>query len=172
MMEDPKTQEAPAEQPAADPAAELSARLEAAEGKAKEAEQKYLYLYAEFENYKKRIIKERSDLVKFGWEGVARELLDVADNLDRALHHAPAGIDANWLQGIQMVAQQFHNALEKQGVSPVHTKEFDPNLHEAVGQEDSEQPAGTILKEHSRGYLLHGRLLRPARVVVSAGRNA
>jgi molecular chaperone GrpE len=69
-----------------------------------------------------------------------------------------------------MVLSQFQNTLNKQGVLPISiAAQFDPNLHEAVGQEASDQPAGTIVKEHVRGYTLHGRLLRPAQVIVSTG---
>jgi len=167
---DPHGAEAPASEAGApqaqtNPIAELEAQL-------KEEKNKYLYLYADFDNFKKRAVKERSELIKFGWESVARELLGVLDNLDLALAHVPPGADKNWVDGLRMVAQQFQATLEKQGVTPVRAQGFDPNLHEAVGQENSDQPAGTIIKEHSRGYLLHGRLLRPARVVVSSGNNA
>ena len=140
------------------------------EDQLKEKENKYLYLYADFENYKKRTIKERSDLIKFGWEPVARDLLQVVDNLERAIAHMPEGTDANFGAGIKMVLTQFQNVLNKQGVLPVSiATQFDPNLHEAVGQEPSDQPPGSILKEHVRGYTLHGRLLRPAQVIVSGG---
>ncbi len=149
-----------------------AARIAELETQLKEEKNKYLYLYAEFDNAKKRAVKERSELIKFGWEGVARELLGVLDNLDLALAHVPAGTDANWLSGIRMVAQQYQATLERQGVTPIRSETFDPNLHEAVGQEASDKPAGAIVKEHSRGFLLHGRLLRPARVVVSSGHSA
>jgi molecular chaperone GrpE len=141
------------------------------ETRAKEAEQKYVYLYAEFENYKKRMQKERSDLVKFGWEGVARELLSVLDNLERALAFMPENADKNMVEGIRMVSNQFGGALQKGGVERVKAKDaaFDPAVHEAVGSEPSDKPQGTILQEHQGGYTLHGRLLRPARVVLSAG---
>ena len=152
-------------------AGELQKRIQELEAQLKEKESKYVYLYADFENYKKRMTKERSDLIKFGWESVARDLLGVVDNLERALTHAPQGVDKNWMQGIEMVLSQFKSALEKQGVQPVETvgQPFDPNFHEALGQEPSPLPEGTITQEHGRGYTLHGRLLRPARVVLSAG---
>jgi molecular chaperone GrpE len=153
------------------PTSQLEARIADLEAQVKEKEGKYLYLYAEFENAKKRAIKERSDLIKFGWENVARDLLQVVDNLDRAVEHIPAGTDANFAAGLKMIATQFKSAMQKQGVEEVSSiaKPFDPNLHEAVGQEPSEQPEGSISKELSKGYTLHGRLLRPARVVVSSG---
>jgi molecular chaperone GrpE len=156
------------------PSATLEKRIAELEAQVKEKEAKYLYLYADFENAKKRAIKERSDLIKFGWENVARDLLQVVDNLDRAVEHIPTGTDANFAAGIKMISTQFKAAMQKQGVEEVSSiaKPFDPNLHEAVGQETSEHPEGSISKELSKGYTLHGRLLRPARVLVSSGQGA
>jgi molecular chaperone GrpE len=160
----------PAENPENTPV--NNGRVEELEAQLKEKDQKYVYLYAEFENFKKRSIKERSDLMKFGWEHQARELLQVVDNLERALEHMPATTEKTLVDGIHMVLNQFKAILHKQGVERVGSLDqpFDPNLHEAVGQEPSDAPAGTILKEHQGGYTLHGRLLRPSRVIVSAGR--
>lgn len=145
------------------------------EAQVKEKESKYLYLYADFENARKRAIKERSDLLKFGWENVARDLLLVLDNFDRAMTFIPAGTDENFVSGLKMMAAQFHQSLQKQGVEKMNTigQPFDPNLHEGMGQEPSTDVAeGLITKEHLPGYTLHGRLLRPARVVVSTGVNS
>lgn len=148
--------------------------LEAATALAKENEQKYLYLYADFENFKKRAVKERSDIMKFGWEGVATELLQVLDNLERALHHAKPDGDQALTEGLKMVVQQFHSSLEKSGVTPVKTigESFNPEIHEAVAQTPSDLPEGKIVEEHQKGYTLHGRLLRPSRVVVSSGKTS
>jgi molecular chaperone GrpE len=159
------------------PQSELSpeqARIQELEAQVKEKENKYLYLYAEFENFKKRAVKERSDLIKFGWENVARELLEVVDNLERALAHMPANVDKNLTAGLNLVLTQFKSTLQKQGVQPIESlgKEFNPELHEAVGQEPSDQPAGVVVKELTRGYTLHGRLLRPSNAVVSSGKLA
>lgn len=146
-------------------------KIEALEAQLKEKDSKYMYLYADFENYKKRMVKERADLVKYGWENIASELLDVVDNLERAVSFTPPGTDKNLVAGLQMVLTQFKAAMEKNGVLPVsavgHT--FDPNHHEAVAQEPSPEPAGKIIQEHVKGYTLNGRLLRPSRVVVSSG---
>ena len=149
----------------------LQKQIQNLELQAKEKENKYIYLYAEFENFKKRSIKERSDLIKFGWEPVARDLLQTADNLERAIAHVPAGTDQNFMDGLTMVLNQFRSSLQKQGVEAIESldRAFDPNFHEAVGQEPSSLPAGAIAREHTRGYTLHGRLLRPARVVLSSG---
>lgn len=150
----------------------LQKKIEELEAQVKEKEQKYLYLYAEFENFKKRAVKERSDLLKFGWESLAHDLLQVVDNLERAIAHMPAGSDKAITDGIQMVLNQFMGALNRQNVQPIESvhQVFDPNLHEAVGSEPSEHPSGTIIKEQLRGYTLHGRLLRPARVIISEGK--
>ncbi len=149
----------------------LQKQIQDLEAQAKEKEGKYLYLYAEFENFKKRSIKERSDLIKFGWESVARDLLQTADNLDRAIAHVPAGTDKNFMNGLTMILNEFRSSLQKQGVEVIETsaKPFDPNFHEAVGQMPSELPEGSVAQEHTRGYTLYGRLLRPARVVLSSG---
>ncbi len=149
---------------AIDPMVELQNKL-------KDAEQKYIYLYADFENFKKRSIKERQDTLKFGWENVANDLLAVLDNFDRALQFAKPDSDPNLISGLKMVAQQFKTALEKQGVQTIHTEKqsFNPEFHEAVGQIPSELPQGTVVQEQQKGYTLHGRLLRASRVLVSTG---
>lgn len=146
--------------------------LEKLIGELKESQNKYLYLYAEFENYKKRVIKERSDQIKFGHESLVRDILQVTDNLDRALEHT-ANHDA-LVDGIKMVNQQLKDTLTRYGVKTVSSLglKFDPEKHEAVGQEKLEtgqngHEDGSVIREHQKGYTLHGRLLRPARVVVA-----
>lgn len=157
-----------------DAAADVSAQtkqIEDLQAQLKDKDAKHLYLYAEFENYKKRATRENLDARKFGWENIARDLLQVLDNLDRALTHTPPNTDANLVAGLKMVVQQFKTTIQKQGVEEVSTlgKPFDPNLQEAVGQEPSDQPSGVVTQEHMKGYTLNGRLLRPARVVLSSG---
>ncbi len=162
------------DQPTSNGPSATDLKIAVLEALVKEKEQKYLYLYADFENFKRRQVKERSDLMKFGCENIARDLLEVVDNLERALGHANPqnGSTADSLiQGLQLVLSQFKNALEKQGVQGIQSvnQTFDPNLHEAVGQAPSEKPAGVITAEHQKGYTLHGRLLRPSRVLISTG---
>jgi molecular chaperone GrpE len=143
--------------------------LDQLKNKLEESEKKYVYLYADFENYKKRIDRELSENRKFGSEPLIHELLQIIDNLERALAHTVPGVDPNLIAGLNMVLKQFNMTLEKYGVRRIESsfKPFDPHLHEAVAQEPSDKPEGVVLKEHSSGYTLHGRLLRPARVVVS-----
>lgn len=154
------------------PALTKEAELEA---KLLESEKKYLYLYSEFETFRRRIERERSDLLKFGHESFLRDLLQVVDNFERALAHAKSlnpekGSPLALVnQGVEMIHYQMMEALKAQGTSPVLSKgaKFDPAFHEAVAEEESDQEPGTVLREDQRGFLLHGRLLRPARVVIA-----
>ncbi|HEY8280725.1 MAG TPA: nucleotide exchange factor GrpE [Bdellovibrionota bacterium] len=149
--------------------------VEELQTKVQEAEKKYLYLYSEFENFRRRNERERLDFLKFGHESFLKELLQVMDNFERALAHAKSlGGEkgsplAQVIQGIEMIHYQYAEALRGQGVNPVAAmgQKFDPSLHEAVGEEEAEAEPGTVVREAQKGYLLHGRLLRPARVVVA-----
>lgn len=158
------TEAAAAPEAALSPLAELEAQVKA-------SDQKYVYLYAEFENFKRRAQKEREEALKYGWEKASYDFLEVIDNLDRALHFAGTNTDKNLLMGLKMVSDQFRAALEKQGVQPIDTsgQKFDPHLHEAVGEAESELPKGSIVREETKGYRIHGRLLRASRVIVSKG---
>lgn len=146
------------------PVAEPS-EIEELKKKLSEQQNKYLYLYAELENFKKRSQKEKADLLKFGQETFAREILTVTDNLERAADHTE-NIES-LVSGIKLVVQQFHNILARFGVTPLDSvgQPFDPETQEAVAQEPSEND-GVVLREQQKGYSIHGRLLRPARVVV------
>jgi molecular chaperone GrpE len=144
------------------------------QAKLQEAEKKYLYLYSEFENFRRRNERDRLEFLKFGHEGFLRDLLQVVDNFERALAHAKAlGEKGSALsqvsQGVEMIHFQLMEALRHQGVAPVASMgaKFDPAVHEAVSDEESDKEPGTVLKEELKGYTLHGRLLRPARVVVA-----
>jgi molecular chaperone GrpE len=148
----------------------LEAQLETKKKEAQDNFDRFLRLSAEFENFKKRMEKEKNDAYKFGTENLIKELLPVLDNLERAIDHGEAKDPQGLLEGVDMTLKGFLAALEKIGVSPVDAsgKEFDPNLHEAVMvQEDAHHPAGTVLTQLQKGYSLHSRLIRPAMVVVS-----
>ncbi len=167
----PPAEAAPDASPDHQEATSPESPLAALEVQLKAAEQKYVYLYAEFENFKRRAQKEREEAVKYGWEKASYDFLEVIDNLDRALHFAGTNTDKNLLMGLKMVSDQFRAALEKQGVQPIDTagQKFDPHLHEAVGEAESELPKGGIVREETKGYRIHGRLLRASRVIVSKG---
>jgi len=140
---------------------------------------KYLYLYAEFENYKKRAIKERSDLLKYAHEPLLKELLQVLDNFERAIEAAEKTSQSNSdnsnkdnaiLTGIKMVYTQALEILSKFGVQPIKSigESFDPEKHEALAQTkvDNDNDNNKVLIEHLKGYTYNGRLLRPAKVTV------
>ena len=130
-----------------------------------------LRLHAEFENYKKRMARERSEFLKFANEGLILELLPVLDNLERAVATAKSGMDAQGVaQGLDIILRLFQATLEKAGVKVIGAleHEFDPNLHQAVAQVESTDGRDNIVVEEIRkGYLLEGRLLRPSMVKVS-----
>jgi molecular chaperone GrpE len=150
---------------------DLSAKLDAAERDCAEAKDRYLRLYAEFENYKKRAQRDQTDYTKFAAEKIIKELLPVVDNLERAVAHARnAKADASIVDGLALIVRQFVDALQKSGCEPIETvgKPFDPAIHQALAQVESAQyDADTVVEEAQRGYLLHGRILRPSLVTVS-----
>lgn len=136
-------------------------------------QQKYLRLAADFENYKKRLAKEKADVVAYGNEEIIKALLNVLDNLERALDHTESEENTALLEGVQLVHKQFISCLEKFGVTNVDSSkgtQFDPRVHQAMERvESSELSSGLILSEMLPGYMLKDRLLRPALVVVSKG---
>ncbi len=150
---------------------DLAAKLDAAQRDCAEAKDRYLRLYAEFENYKKRAQRDQVDYTKFAAEKVIKELLPVVDNLERAVAHARnAKADASIVDGLSLIVRQFLDALQKCGCEPIEAvgKPFDPAIHQALAQvESTEHEADSVVEEAQRGYLLHGRILRPALVTVS-----
>ncbi len=151
----------------------LEERLQAAEARAEENYDRVLRITAEFENYKKRMEREMNDFRKFANESVIRDVLPIVDNLERALE-IPYGNNENAFngmrEGVQMTLKDLLNSLEKFGVVPIGllNKPFDPNFHQAVMQQESEEhPEHTVLQELQKGYMMKDRLVRPAMVVVS-----
>ena len=130
-----------------------------------------LRLAAEMENLKKRLEREKAELLQFANESLIKELLPVVDNLELALEHGrQAETPASFLEGIELVHQGFLKALARFGVTPLAAvgQPFDPAYHNAVMQEATpEVPDCSVLKELQKGYLMHQRLLRPAMVVVA-----
>src|SRR5574337_42861 len=130
-----------------------------------------LRLQAEFENYKKRAARERGEFVRFANEGLLLELLPVVDSLEHAAATTRSGIDAQGVaEGLDVIRRLFQATLEKAGVKSIEAlgHEFDPNFHQAVAQVESTDGRDNIAVEEVRkGYLLEGRLLRPAMVKVS-----
>lgn len=159
------------EPPAEKKEEDFKKEFEDAQKEAKENYNKWLYLYADFENYKKRIHKEKLDLLKYGNEGLAYELLEVVDSLEKALSHTPLKNGVKGLEeGIKLTIKQFLGVFEKFGIKSIQSvgTKFDPKFHEAVGEEEKEgQVPGIVVGETQKGYVLHDRLLRAARVIVA-----
>lgn len=130
----------------------------------------FLYLRAEFENYKKHAIKERSDLIKYAGERMAKDLLGVLDNFERALStNVTAENFTTFKQGVEMTANELRTALGRHGITEVKTEgQFDPNVHEALSSEKTTAvPAGHIARVFQKAYKMHDKLIRPAQVVVA-----
>ena len=129
---------------------------------------KYMRLMADFQNFKRRTEKEKSDIYAFANEKIVKELLDVIDNFERAL---AAGNDGDkFLEGMEMILKQLLSVLERAGVSEIKClgEDFDPNFHNAVMTEDStEYESGKVTEVLQKGYILNSRVVRPAMVKVA-----
>lgn len=146
------------------------AALAAAEAKAQENWNSYLRSVAEMENYRKRSEREIDNARKFAIERFAQELVTVGDALEAGISAGAATPGPAMLEGAQATLRQLHRAFEKAGIKLIDPagQPFDPEWHEAmVAQESLDKPANTILTVIQKGYSLNGRLLRPARVIVS-----
>jgi molecular chaperone GrpE len=152
--------------------------LEALRTRAEAAEQKrdeYLDLVkrtqADFENYQKRAQRDAVQERKYAHASLASDLLPTLDNLERATAAAKqAGDEGALVQGVLMVQSQLLEILKRHGITPIDAqgKPFDPNLHQAVNQMPSAAfPPGTVIKVLEQGFMIHDRVLRPARVTVS-----
>jgi molecular chaperone GrpE len=136
---------------------------------------KYLRAVADFDNYRKRVAREKEELARFTTERVVTALLPTLDNLERAIDAAQTHGAENsaLLQGLTQVHSQFRRTLIEFGLQEIIAgagEAFDPNLHEAISQVESPEHAeGHVVEQFQRGYKLADRLLRPARVVVSKG---
>ena len=151
--------------------ADLMVKLEEKEKEAAENYDKYVRAVAELENYRKRAAKEKTDSIKYGNENLIRDILPHVDSLERALGHADSSENFEaFKKGLKLVKEQLLGCLEKHGVEKIDAcgKEFDPNVHEAMLQVESEAHENNkVVDELETGYLLHGRLLRPAKVSVN-----
>jgi len=151
--------------------ADRETALQKARAEAAENYDRLLRVSADFENYKKRVAKEKSDLIRYGNDELIKELLPVIDNLERALGHANAeGNEEGVRSGVEMTLQQFLGILQRFGVIPIAAEgePFDPTKHEAVmEQATGDYDPGHVVAELQKGYLLNDRLVRPAKVVVA-----
>ncbi len=126
---------------------------------------------ADFDNYKKHFEQERAEASRFANAALILNLLPVLDDLDRAFNSLPDKLaQLTWTDGIRLIHRKLQTTLETQGVTEIKAlgETFDPSIHEAVGQTVGEE--GKVIKEVQRGYKLHGRVIRPAFVVVGNGK--
>lgn len=135
-----------------------------------EINDKYVRLYAEFENYKKRINKDKEELVRYGNESLIFELLPVIDNLEMALKHSSHDLNTGIVQGVEITLKEVQRVLEKFGLSLIDAsgKPFDPAVHHAMTQvERDDVEEKTVVEEFRKGYMLWDKVLRPSLVAVS-----
>jgi molecular chaperone GrpE len=152
----------------------LLAKYRKLEAELSEAHERVLRTAADSENFKKRLQREKEEQTRYANESFTRELLTVIDNLERALEHSGVESDqeGGLVEGLNMTLKGFLDTLTRFGCTQVEAegKPFDPNFHEAVSQEESAaHEPNTVLRELQKGYMLKGRLLRPAMVIVSKG---
>src|SRR6184192_2968229 len=128
---------------------------------------------ADFENYKKRAAREKEDAIKYANSTLLQRLVSILDNFELGLAAAKReGRESPIYSGMVLVQKQLNDLLEENGLHPIESesKKFDPNVHEAIAHEPSDQvPEGFVLRQARRGYRFQDRLLRPAKVVVSSG---
>lgn len=137
-----------------------------------DASDRALRIQAELENYRKRMQRELAEERKYAIVPLANDLLAVVDNLERAIAAAQnSGEGKGLLEGVKMVATQLEALLAQHQCRRIDAagQPFDPNLHQAIGQEPSDQPAGIVTRAVQSGYKLHDRVIRPAQVFVSSG---
>jgi len=173
VVEEDNTDEATSEEVTVESDASETAVNDAvkkAEDKASAAQDRYLRLNAEFENYKKRMTRENSNRLKYMHLDFVKELLPAVDSLERAMEHSDTEKSSGMLEGLEMVHKMVQDAFGKIGVSRIDSigKVFDPNCHQAVGMEASSTvPENHVVEELQVGYFLHDRIVRPAMVKVS-----
>lgn len=131
---------------------------------------KYLRLMADFQNFKRRTEKDKSEIYARANESIVTELLTVSDNFERALAEDTASADENFLKGMELIFEQFKGVLEKFGVKEIEAEgaDFDPNFHNAVMMEDTDKvESGKVSEVLQKGYTLNGRVIRASMVKVA-----
>ncbi|MDP2183601.1 MAG: nucleotide exchange factor GrpE [Actinomycetota bacterium] len=150
----------------------LAEDLEAAREEATKNLEVAQRVQAEFENFRKRMVREQHDATLRAGQRLVENLLPAIDNLERAIDHATAGGDSDLLTGVEMVLGQLLDVLAKEGATPVDPLgiQFDALRHHAVGsKEDADVAEGTVIEVYQKGYEMHGRVIRSAMVVVATG---
>ena len=161
MTEDPRLEQEEELEAVEEPAAEESAPA---------PDDSYLRLAADFDNYRKRVAREQVELTSRANERLLNELLPVLDDLERALEAAEQHEEAKLEEGVALVHRALADLLKRQGLQEIETEgAFDPHKHEALLAQPSEAAEGSVIQVTQKGYRLGDLVLRPARVIVSAG---
>lgn len=165
-------EQAPAEEPASEtePGAEAEPDAGAESGRVAELMDRLIRLQADFENYRRRMQREKEEIAQYGTQRLLINLLPVIDNLERALATPSNPGDERLRQGVELTLRSFLEILAKEGVTPIEAvgKPFDPHLHEAVmTHDDPEKEDGIVLEEFRKGYMLGDRVIRASMVKVN-----
>lgn len=171
-MEDERNRKAPeaGEAGGAGPEGAGGEPAKAPEDELREMRDKYLRLYAEFENYKKRVARDKEELLKYSTESLVYELLPSIDHLEIALKHAGEENSGALVEGVEMTLRELQRTLEKFGLKPIEAlgRPFDPNYHHAMSQVERDDVEGnTVVEEMRKGYMFHDKVLRASLVAVS-----
>lgn len=151
-------------------AGDPSAELDALRAERDQAIEQALRAHAELDNYRKRIAREAEQHARYQMLPLIRDILPALDNLERTMQAGQAGTVDDLLKGVEMILAQVGQVFSGYSATPIAAvgEPFDPNLHEALQQLPSaEQPAGTVLQELERGYMMHDRVIRPTKVIVA-----
>ena len=168
-MEEKEKQEETVEKSPEDRIKELEEKLTKLENTARLINQRYMDLQREAEYLKERYRRDLEEIRKYGYEKLALDILEILDNFERALEYEGQDLEG-FKRGIELIYREFIKKLEKYGIKEMELlgKEYDPYLAEAIDKEYSQDyPPNTIIKIERKGYFLHDRVLRPARVIVS-----
>ena len=156
-----------------DPFEQIEAELATAKTEIYEWRDRFMRKSAEFDNYRKRVDREKSEIRTLSQSAILRDLLPILDGFDRAMTffgNGNAGSVGQWLEGIEMLRRQAFDTMTQAGVAPIEAegKPFDPHLHEALSRmETSDVAEGVIVNEVRRGYMFRDNLLRPSQVIVA-----
>lgn len=152
----------------------LKERLEKSEKEYKELEDRLLRVAAEYDNYKKRTVREFQSIIKNANEELISQLVETLDNFQRALDSAKNSSDYDsFHKGVELIYQHFKDILAKEGLKEITAigEPFDPHYHEAVMQQESAKfPEGTVMDEISKGYMLNDKVIKHSKVIVSKGK--
>jgi molecular chaperone GrpE len=149
---------------------EVRTEVPAKNTETEELNNKYLRLYADFENYRKRVNKDKEELIRYGNESLLYELLPAIDNLELAMKHASGDVNSGLVQGIEVTLKELQRTLEKFGLLRIEArgKQFDPAVHHAMSQvERTDMPENMVAEEFRAGYRYRDKVLRPSLVAVS-----